>query len=266
MAFKHQYPDQESIPKGLQEHFAKGEDGIYRPVLEDESRSEGFRIENVQGLSTALQSERESVKNLREGMKKYDAIKDLDVDGNAIKTALEENKSLKGSQSEQAQQLQTTISSMNESRGKDIKEAVEPVAAQRDKAVKALKKTMISKDLTFEIEEAGGSPELLVPVLTAQIDTELDWDNQDGPVKVFIKGTNGNARLRGDGEHMSIAELVGETKANPKYERAFEANRQAGPGGQPPRNRPSGGAKLTKEQALALSDEEFTKAVAERRI
>ena len=265
MAIPHSYPDQESIPEGLREHYVNDGNGAFRLELTPESRSAGYRVENVDGLTSALQSERATVKALKDEAKRYAPLKDVDMDGDGIKAALDEHRRLKSTESEQVQQLNSTISMLKQARQDDVKAAVTPVEAQRDKAVGALRKVLVSQGLDHEIESQGGSADLLRPALSEQIGVELDWENQEMPLKVFVRGDNGLARLGSDGQPLTIQALVAEAKENPSFARAFDAERQGGPGGFPPSGRPGNG-RLTEEQAMKLSDEEFEKAIAERRI
>ncbi|MXW77960.1 MAG: hypothetical protein F4Z57_03025 [Gemmatimonadetes bacterium] len=265
MALKPSYDAESEVPEGLREHYQAGADGKFVLQLDEESVNAGFKVENVSGLSSALQAERDAVRQLKDSLKRFDPIKDLDLSGDQIKSALDENARLKTSESEQVRTLNARLEETRANRDKAIREASTLLEQQRDAAVRILKREMVDNALRNEVIALGGNPKWVLGHLSGQIGTTLDWDNQDSPLKVFVKDINGNPRLKADASPFGLGDLVAENSEDPDFRDAYAQKPTPGPGGRPiqPINR--GGA-ISEEAAMGLSDEDFQKAIKEGRI
>lgn len=102
--------------------------------------------------------------------------------------------------------------------------------AEKEKKLEAmfgsLKNHMVKGTLAEEISKAGGSVDLLGPILESKIDVIPEGDGY--VVRVM---ENGNPRI-GDsnGSPMSIAQLVEECKSNPVFQPAFASSGATGGG------------------------------------
>lgn len=265
MALPHQYASQSEVPEALREHYVEGDDGVYTLALTDESQAAGYRIENVSGLSSALQAERDSVRQLKDSLKRFDPIKDLDLSGDQIKSALDENARLKTSESEQVKTLNARLEETRANRDKAVREASQPIERQRDAVVRALQREMVDNALRNEVQDLGGNPKWVLGHLSGQIGTALDWDNEDSPLKVFVKDINGNPRLKADASPFGLSDLVKENSEDPEFSDAYAKTPTPGPGGRPIQPIHRSGA-ISEEAAMSLSDEDFQKAIKEGRI
>ena len=217
----------DEVPEGMQEHYSQREDGKYQLAVE---APEGWALEDVAGLKSAYSKEKENRKALerkvkaygdldpdaaREAMQKWDEIKGLDPKKDADRIAQEKFEALQG----------------------QIVKKHESELAKRDETNKKLRSQlehmMVDQAATAALAEAGGSVDLLLPIIRSQ--TRVTEDD-DGSLTVQVLGQDGSPRITskaGDSGMMTIDELVQELRQSEKYGRAFDASGTSGSGMRP---------------------------------
>lgn len=106
----------------------------------------------------------------------------------------------------------------------------------KDGRIKALsgvvERHLVDAQATAAIAEAKGVPALLLPHVKAS--TRVI--EEDGDFAVRVVDAQGNPRVNGKGEYLSIADLVREMRESEVYGRAFDAPGGSGSGAQEGRN------------------------------
>ncbi len=187
----------------------------------------GYELDDVAGLKTALGKERTSKTSLETQLSKF---KDLDPDAaRAALTELEELKAI--DPAKEADKIANTKFENAKSQ-LTAKHATELTA--RDERINSLTKTveelLIDSAATAALAEAKGSVDLLLPHVRKS--TRIKEENGKFSVEVIDK--DGNVRI-GDskGGPMSIAGLVAEMRSSDTFGRAFEGDGKSGSGKQP---------------------------------
>ena len=119
---------------------------------------------------------------------------------------------------------------------------IKQTLAQRNFA--RLERRLIDADATAAIAAAKGVPALLLPHVRASVKVI----EEDGDFKVQVVDAQGNPRVNGKGEFLSIADLVGEMRQSDVYGRAFEPTGTTGGGATGGSG--GGGAKVIKQAAF----------------
>jgi hypothetical protein len=89
----------------------------------------------------------------------------------------------------------------------------------------ALENELVTARSVAALAAHKGSPELLMGVITQHVKVVR---SDDGKYSTQVVGEDGTARFNATGENMSLPELVGELKADPRYARAFESEAPQG--------------------------------------
>lgn len=93
---------------------------------------------------------------------------------------------------------------------------------------KSLERRLVDADATAAIAAAKGVPALLLPHVRAQVRVIEDG----GEFKAQVVDAQGNPRVNGKGEFLSIGDLVAEMRDDAIFGRAFEPTGTAGSGAQ----------------------------------
>jgi len=114
-----------------------------------------------------------------------------------------------------------------------VRDAHTKALSEREEHVKglrsAMEREMIDSALTSEIVKAKGAAELLLPIARQHVRVVQD-PNTGEYVRRVVDG-DGDTRINGKGEPMSIGELIQEMRASDVYARAFDAEGRGGSGG-----------------------------------
>jgi hypothetical protein len=90
-----------------------------------------------------------------------------------------------------------------------------------------LYKLLVENEATSAVLGAKGIPELVLPFVKNQVKVV----EENGAMSVYVVDAAGDRRYSGvTGQPMTLVELVGELKTNPKYGRLFEADTNSGGG------------------------------------
>lgn len=127
---------------------------------------------------------------------------------------------------------------------------------------KSLERRLVDADATAAIAAAKGVPALLLPHVRAQVKVIEDG----GEFRAQVVDAQGNPRVNGKGEFLSIADLVAEMREDAIFGRAFEPSGTAGSGTQggsggnrQPAKGDLGGSKTDRVAALASRFPELSK-------
>ena len=111
-------------------------------------------------------------------------------------------------------------------RNKDHQKELDAVKLDRDNMFKSLKNEKITNKAMEAIVAAGGEPELLLHIVSKQIDLV----EEGGAYLTKVLDDNGGQRVVEGGKAMSIGDLITELKASPKMGRAFNGSGAGGSG------------------------------------
>ncbi|MFN3858120.1 MAG: hypothetical protein ACK4RV_10240 [Caulobacter sp.] len=214
----------DDAPEAVRDHYIE-KDGKF--VLNVEP-VDGFALEDVNGLKTALGKERTTRERLerdvvkfkdidpdkaREALAKLDELSSIDPSKEADKIA---NTKFEAAKAQLLEKHGTEIAGRDERIGK-LTGAVDNLV-RREAAVKA-------------IAAAKGSVDLLLPHVLAH--TKMR-ENDDGSFSVEVVDQAGNVRI-GDskGDPMSLDGLVSEMRKSDTFARAFDGDGHSGSGKKP---------------------------------
>jgi len=236
----------------LKQHYVSTGNGKFRL---DATAGSGWSLEeNIGGLKSALESERDARAKAERALKAFDGVdvdrySTLEAENAKLKTAKPDDK-LKMQFEEQTQAL---VKSHEQALGKykqDIDALNEVIAEQ-----------MIDSVATQAITAAGGipvAPKLLKPVIRSATRVVL---KDDGKRSVEVVGETGVARVstvKNDGTYMTVSELVDELKANEEFQPLFKGTGASGTGASGSSGGPSGtftaGAKTIKKSEFDSMD------------
>lgn len=188
---------------------------------------DGFSLEDVQGLKTALGKERTTREKLERDVVKF---KDLDPDkARSALTELEELKKL-----DPASEADKIANTKFEAAKSQLLERHTSEVASRDERIGHLSKTvealLIDNAATAAIADAKGSVDLLLPHVRAHTHVR----EVDGKFVVEVVDKDGNAKIADSkGTPMDIKGLVAEMRQSETFGRAFEGSGNSGTGKQP---------------------------------
>ena len=225
MPIKQVFDTQDAVPEFLKSAVVEV-DGKW--VFEAESAQE------VAGLKSALQKEREEKANLAKLTKQFegiDAAKAKQLLADAQK-AEEEKAKAQGDWENWKQQMQNQFDTEKKALSDQV------TGLERDLAEQLITATAMSA-----INAAKGVSALLLPHVNARVVVE------NGRREVRIFDPAGNVRYGKDGKPMTIEERVAEMKSDEIFGRAFEASGAGGSGAQAP-NKVSAGQKALSRAAF----------------
>jgi hypothetical protein len=235
----------DSVPEGLREHYTE-KDGKF--VLGVEAVN-GYALEDVTGLKTALGKERSSRESLEKAVAKY---KDIDPEkAREAMTKLAELADIdpKKEADKLAQAKVDAIKSqLLDGHTKELKARDETLATYRGQ----IEKLLIDSAATAALAEAKGSVDLLLP----HIRSAAKVVEKDGGFAVEIVGPDGSPKVNSKGDTMTIKELVAEMRNSEVFGRAFDATGQSGTGKVPGGSGGTGGA-LKRSQMSAVEKGEY---------
>jgi len=220
--------DVAGLPEALREFYTKGDDGKYTLNVES---AEGFSLENVQGLKTALSTEKGGRKTAEDALKAMkDQVGDLDLV--KAREAITENEALKSANSSDKIKLQ--IESAVRTATTKLAEENAAFKIKVEKADKLVDHALRRSAHTAAIVKAKGVPELLLPHLENATKLKFDDKGNHSIEVVDAQGTMRYSMKSGSGTTpMGLDELVEEMKVSPIFSRAFEGTQASG-GGAPP--------------------------------
>lgn len=230
----------DSVPEALRGYYEEDADlGKFRLKVEP---VEGFALEDVSGLKSALGKERTTREKLERDFAKF-----KDIDPEKAREALakvEEYRTI--DPKKDADRIANE--KFEAAKGQLLEKHLEEIAT-RDKRIEHLAATvselMIDQVATAALAEAKGSVDLLLPHVKARTRVK----EVDGKFVVEVIDKDGNVRIAdAKGTPMDIKGLVAEMRQSEAFGRAFEGSGQSGSGMQP--NNGGGGSSQLKRSAM----------------
>lgn len=240
----------DGVPEAARGFYKQADGGF---VLDVEPVN-GFALEDVTGLKTALGKERSTRERLER-----DVVKFKDIDPDKAREALARLDEL--SKLDPAKEADKIANTKFEAAKAQLLQRHEGEIAEREKRIghltKAVEELMVDAVATQALAEAKGSVELLLP----HVRSHTRVKEADGKFVVEVVDRDGNARIAdAKGTLMDIKGLVAEMRASDVFGRAFEASGNSGSGKQPsnsnaqsgaPRKGDFGGSKEDRVAAIA---------------
>lgn len=174
----------------------------------------------IGGLKSALQKERERAKQLEKLAKAAEGI-DLEE----YQTLKTEAESRAQKDAEKKGEWDKLRAQMLEKHQTELKTREEKVGLMRT----ALESYLVDAGATQELAAAKGVPGLLLPHVKSQVKVI----EEDGSFQVRVVNAKGEPRVNGDGQFMTIKDLVSEMRQSEIYARAFEGSGASGSGTPP---------------------------------
>ena len=210
----------DEIPQGLDEHYAKREDGKFQLSVEP---VDGISLENVGGLKSALSKERASREAFERKLKSFG-----DLDPDAARSAIDELDELrKIDPSKEADRLAqektaAAIKKLTDKHSTEIKTRDDALSRMHS----IVDNVMRRQQATAAIAAARGSVDLLLP----HVLSKTRMLEKDGEFTVVVIGDDDNPAVDSSGKNVTIAQLVDEMRQNEIYGRAFDASGSSGSG------------------------------------
>lgn len=176
--------------------------------------------EDPVGLKSALNKEREAAKTAAKQVQAWSALGKTPEEIQALVEAqaqAERDKLTKGGEWEKLK------AQMADQQKAELGKKDERISA----LTKSLERRLVDADATAAIAAAKGVPALLLPHVRAQVKVIEDGG---GEFRAQVVDAQGNPRVNGKGEFLSIADLVSEMRQDEIFGRAFEATGTAGSG------------------------------------
>jgi len=218
---------------------------------------DGFALENVTGLKSALAKERDA-KDKAE--KKVEVFKDIDPDTarDAMSKVAEMDgwdKDEKTKQLVEAEKKKLIEKHASEMKAKDDREGV---------LTKALRRALVDSAATTAIADAKGSVDLLLPIVKKF--TKLEENEGEFVVRVLDDDlkTNRITRETGKTDPMGVSEFVSKVlKEDERFRGGFGGSGSSGPGGKTStkeRETGAGGGRTTTEEGGVINPVENLRA------
>lgn len=195
---------------------------------------EGAPKQDVSGLKSALEKEREARKNLEKSMRK---VKDIDPDeytkmAERIQAmdALEAKRQKKEAEKKgQWEKLEKDLKSEHQRQLEAMKLAAQEreakLSAERDEMAKGLERHIGEKELIKAIASEKGSAVVLMPHVKGQIKVVK---TDQGKYEPRVIDPKGNIRYGETGAPMTPVELIKEFKQKPEFQSVFDVDKKPG--------------------------------------
>lgn len=231
--------------------FYQERDGKFVLAVEE---AEGFSLENVGGLKSALGKERQSRESLEREIVKF-----KDIDPERAREALakwEEFQSIDPAK-EADKIAHTKFEAAKEQLLKSHEAAMKPLTERNQRLSGAIDGLTRKQQATAALAEAKGSVELLLPHVLSHTKVK---ETDAGDFVVEVVDAAGETRFGTDGNPMTVKALVEEMRGNETFARAFDGDGHTGSGKQP--DKPGGGTLKasmggTREERVAAIQKKF---------
>lgn len=219
--------------------------------------TDGYALENVQGLKSSLQKERNTAKALGKQLASFDGL-----DAGEARTAIEQ---LALGSSKNADETKAQIDALKNQLGKKHGEEIEALNNQLSAMTDQMSHELIKSKAIEALAKHGGNAELLMPHLMSQ--TKLE--ENDGRYSAVVIDNNGDVRISSQAnsmDNMTIDELVTSMRASDTFAPAFTGSGATGSGasGSQATRGSNGAITLTYEQAKNADTYREAQARAEK--
>ena len=202
----------EEVPEAQRDLYLKLGDGTYKLDAEG--------VEDVKGLKSALEKEREEAKRLRGVAEKY-----KDVDPEKYRELIAQAEEADRKTLEAKGQYETLLTQIKEKHKKELDAA----KAETGEVTAELESYLVDNAAVLAITEAKpkGGPRLLLPHVKAQVRVM----KVDGRRVARVVNEKGEVRIAdSNGAPMTIPQLVAEMRESKEFGDAFEADGKTGSG------------------------------------
>jgi hypothetical protein len=209
----------DGLPEAIASEYAKGDDGKF---LLQVGATNGFALENVNGLKTALGKERENVATANAKLLRFGELEPGAAHAALLKVQ-EMQDWTPDQKSKEAAEAQ--ISQLNSKHGKEMAKVADEAADLRNQ----LKGQLVTNDATAAIVAAGGNVELLLP----HVEKQMKMADVDGKYVAQVIDDDGIPRVSmktGSTDSMGIGELVESMKSLENFAPAFAGSGASGSG------------------------------------
>jgi len=269
MALDAFYEAEANIPEALKEHYVKN-DASGHFILALNQAGDGWAVENVNGLKSALSKQQERAKKAETVLKGFS---DLGMEASEITALNEELTALRaggGDVDKRVTELQRQVDAQKAAHKSEVEKSVAPHLQRSTALEKQLTQTLVDHTLDAMIVKHKGEPVLLNRALRDFVKVDVAEDlTADNPFSFSVVDSDGTPRIKSaDMLPMSIEELVVEAKTNEQFARAFDAADSSGGGGHPGAAGGDGGSngKYTPAQAASLSQADYVQARKDNKI
>lgn len=210
----------EGLHESVVEHYSKGDDGKYRL---DVTEVAGLALEDISGLRTGLEKERQKSRDLETKLVSFKDIdpknvRDLEAKVQEMNNWTPDDKvqsKIESSVAEVVKQHETKLNDMQK---------------RETSLLGALNKELVASKVVKAITENKGSVELLESIVSQNVRMR---ENADGSFSTEIVKADGTQRLNSKGDALGMSEYVKELRNDKAYARAFDGSDISGGGAQP---------------------------------
>ena len=208
------------LSSDIQAEYEQREDGKYQLLTE---AADGLSVDTAQQYKSELAK---AVKKHETATSKLERFNDLDPV--AAREALGKVEEMRNWTPEQqvADKLAATEKAWSDKFDSELKTRDDKITKQ----ALQIKDHVISRVALEAIADAGGTPQLLMPIIERNTTVEED---EHGNYVARVTDTNGTPRISmvtGNTDKMTVAEYVGELRKDAVYKRCFEGSGAAGGG------------------------------------
>lgn len=253
MAIKAIIDNLDSAAEGLRESYRAGtkEEGLEGKFVLQVDGADGWALENVSGLKTALGRERTRADNAEKKVAKFG-----DLDPDTVKTSLDRLTELESlDPKKEADRLaQAKIDAATKQLVEKHNQDMQALTGRNASLTNTVQTLLIDNAAIKALEGHKGNVDLLLPHVKSQVRLK---DGEDGVVEVIDR--EGNVRI-GDaqGKPMTVDQLVEEMSKSEKFSQGFAGTGHSG-GGTPPNGNGGdrkqagnfGGSRTDRQNAIA---------------
>jgi len=212
----------EELPEEFHEDYEERDGKFFLKILDNFVPKD--KVEDVSGLKSALEKERQNNKALSSAKRQLEEqFGGIDVEEyqrlKELEQQEEENKAAKKGEWDKLK-LQ-----MTEKHNEELAKRAE----RENKLLSALERKTIDADAVAALNEFKGNVTLLLP----HVKGHVRMVEEDGAFVARVVDDQGNPRVNGEGNFLTVRELVSEMRDQETYAKAFDAGVKSG-GGTPP--------------------------------
>jgi len=213
----------ENIDETLHDEYEATEDGTYRlKILANYTPND--KVEDVSGLKSALQKERENAKN---ATRQLTQIKEQygEIDPEQYQQLLTEHEKREEEEALKRGEYDKRIQQVKEKQQQELDKR-----SQREQhLINVIKESKIDAAVVSALNELHGNVNLLLP----HVKTRMQLVEEDGQFHARVIDETGTVRVNAEGKPITAKELVSEMRDQESFAAAFAADVKSG-GGTPP--------------------------------
>jgi len=206
------------LPEAVQKEYTKRDDGTF---MLDVEVTQGFGLENVDGLKKALEAERGTARKLTATLKSFEGL-----DPAAARAAVA--KVVEMEKWDPEKEVAEKIKAREEQLVKKHQDELTAVKGKADSYFNQMKQDKVTAAITAAVTEHKGSVDLLLPIIERHVKLR-EADN--GTLVVEVVDDKGQPRVGdGQGNPMTIPQFVAELRSTDRFARAFDGTGSTGSG------------------------------------